>query len=385
MGADRWLAALIVLALLVWLAQQTRVPDETLEAIELPQVLGAPDSGERFERITGPQPLSFPADHASHDGYRNEWWYFTGRIDGPEGRSFGFQFTLFRFNLGPLPPVASAWSSSQLWMAHLALSDLDEQRFSTAERFARGALGLAGATAERWWLDDWQVTTQDEGWLLRASTSTFDIDLELRPDRPLVLQGLDGYSQKGPAPGQASRYYAHTRLRAEGRVRTRDWSGPVTGLAWLDREWGSGQLDEGLQGWDWFALHLDDGRDLMLYRLRHHDGTMSPFSAGALVDPSGGRIGLSSEDFSAEAVEYWRDERGIDWPIAWRLQVPGADLDLSVRAVFPDQLWRESIRYWEGAVDAQDRRSRLLIGRGYMELSGYGNAALRGQRQGSTE
>jgi predicted secreted hydrolase len=367
-------------ALVVWLELQTHEPPRRAAPIALSDVLGG-DSAE-VERVTGPVPLDFPADHGRHDAYRNEWWYFTGNLMAEDGRRFGFQYTLFRFRLANPAPTGTAWDSEHLWMAHFAVSDAANERFHSEERFARDALGLAGATSERWWLGSWQVEAQDPGWQLEAMTDAMGLRLDLVPDRSKVLQGEAGYSRKGPAPGQASRYYSYTRLRASGELRIGDWSGQVSGLAWLDREWGSGQLDDSLAGWDWFALQLDDGRDLMVYRLRRNDGTASEFSAGSLVWPDGRHEILEASDFTTEPGRRWRDREGVNWPLSWRIRIPAHDLDLTVDAVFDDQRWRASVPYWEGMVEVQDRDRRRRLGRGYMELSGYADQAssLRGQR-----
>ncbi|TVQ42074.1 MAG: carotenoid 1,2-hydratase [Wenzhouxiangella sp.] len=369
MRLDLVLFGLAVAALVAWLSWQTRTVEPEIGTIGLAEVLG--DAPEHFRRVTGPEPLSFPNDHGSHPDYRSEWWYFTGNFETGAGQRLGFQFTLFRFALNQPQSARSDWSADALWMAHLALSDGRSQRFFQSERFARGALGLAGATPSRWWLRDWVVTATEQGWQLNAEAGEFALDLDMVQTRPLVFQGDAGYSRKGPEPGNASRYYSATRLETRGRIRIDDQWLDVEGLAWLDREWGSNQLSDTLAGWDWFALHLDDGRDLMVYRLRNHEGEASPWSAGALVDSDGGSRTLRYADFSAQPLDWWRDPEGHRWPLAWRISVPGADLDLTTRPVFEDQLWRRSVRYWEGMIDVIDSATGAVIGRGYTELSGY--------------
>jgi predicted secreted hydrolase len=372
MCRDLIIIAALALALIGWLTWQARESSPEPTRISLADVLGG--SPEGFIQVTGPEPLEFPADHAAHPGHRSEWWYFTGNFETTDERRLGFQFTLFRFGIEPGPRQQSAWSADSLWMAHLALSDGATARFFQAERFARGALGLAGASQDRWWLRDWQVSATDRGWQMNAETSDFALDLTMDKDRPLVLQGDQGYSRKGPEPGNASRYYSATRLATQGRVRIDDDWHEIHGLAWLDREWGSGQLSESLQGWDWFALHLDDGQDLMIYRLRGPDGSASKYSAGVLVGVDGSAQTLTIGDFSARPQRWWRDPDGVRWPVSWHLSLVDKDLNLMVRPVFDEQVWTRSVRYWEGAVDVFDADSNKGLGRGYMELSGYADA-----------
>ena len=363
---------------LIWLGLRVHSgsPEASVQFSGTGLLATAPES---FRRVTEPVPMSFPVDHALHPGYRNEWWYFTGNLDGPNGERFGYQFTLFRFALersdaSTVESNDSEFAADAVWMAHLALSDGRAQTFYQHERFAREALGLTGATKTEWWLRDWQVTATETGWRLQAGTDRFALDLMLDPAKPIVLQGDAGYSRKGPELGNASRYYSLTRIESSGQVRIDDETINVTGQSWLDREWGSSQLGEGLDGWDWFALQLNDGRDLMLYRLRQSDGQASPFSAGVLVEADGDYRILSAEDFTLSPKRWWRDAQGIEWPLDWQLGLPTAAIELDVRAVFDDQRWNRSVQYWEGMVDVFDR-SGNAIGRGYLELSGYADAA----------
>lgn len=369
MRNDLIIIGLLVVAMLAYLAWQTQTQQSTRATIGLAEILGG--TPDHFRRVTGPEPISFPEDHASHPDFQNEWWYFTGNLATPEQRQLGFQFTLFRSGLEPGPKRDSRWVADALWMAHLALGDGRQERFFQAERFARGALGLAGASSQDWWLRDWRVTATDVGWHLQAEDQDFGLDLHLVLTRPIILQGIDGYSRKGPDIGQASLYYSATRLAVTGQVRLQDQWLPVEGLAWLDREWGTGQMPPELAGWDWFALQLDDERDLMIYRLRKPDGSASELSAGALVDADGQARILTASEFETETRRTWRDADGVSWPLEWTISVPGESLELITRPLFDDHVWRQSVRYWEGAVEILDANTNQHIGRGFMELSGY--------------
>ncbi len=160
-------------------------------------------------------------------------------------------------------------------------------------------------------------------------------------------------------------------MRADGRVNIGDRVAEVIGSAWLDREWGSSQLGEGIAGWDWFALQLDDGRDLMLYRLRTNEGAASRFSAGVLVEADGNYRVLGREDFEFTEIRRWRDRLGVAWPLAWRVSLPGKLPDFEVIPAFDAQRWYATVGYWEGAVEVRDAATQAPLGRGYLELSGY--------------
>ena len=380
MMRDIVIAGLVALIAVAWLALriEQRAPDAA--GVSGTALLNAaPDA---FKRVTGPEPLEFPADHAVHPGFRNEWWYFTGNLFDPQGRRYGFQFTLFRFAIEPGERLDSDFASEAIWMAHFAVSDVVDERFVSSERFARGALGLAGATADEWWLRDWTVTRSEHGWRFRAQVDDASLELDLVPRKPVVLQGDSGYSQKGPAQGNASRYYSLTRIAADGRLVLDGVATEVTGSAWLDREWGSSQLGEGIAGWDWFALQFDDGRDLMLYRLRTEAGAASRFSAGVLVEPDGRYRILGREDFEFEEIRRWQDRLGVDWPVAWRVRLPDEGMAFEVRPSFDAQRWYATVGYWEGAVDVIDPTDRRTLGRGYLELSGYADGGAGRERAG---
>lgn len=371
MRLDAVIIVMLVLLTGAWLVWQTLPPElPGPERLRVQNLMGGQSDG--FRRVTGPVPLSFPEDHAQHPEYQNEWWYFTGNLETPAGDRLGYQYTLFRFALSPGEALDSAWETDAIWMAHLALSDGRSQRFFQSERFARGAMGLAGANQQRWWLRDWEVSLAEPAWQLLAEAEDFALDLKLTPERPLVLQGDAGYSRKGPDRANASLYYSITRLATTGQVRIGDEVLKVEGLSWLDREWGSNQLAEGQAGWDWFAIQLSDGRDLMLARLRNDDNSDSEWSYGLLVQADGSTVYLNDQDYKATTQRWWTDAKGDRWPLDWEIDVPVADLKLRSRAVFDAQHWQQSVDYWEGMINVYDRDSGERVGRGYLELSGYG-------------
>jgi predicted secreted hydrolase len=205
---------------------------------------------------------------------------------------------------------------------------------------------------------------------LRAREATAAIDLTISPVKPLVLQGNRGLSQKGPGGGNASYYYSYTRLATEGTVVVDGDTLSVSGTSWLDREWSTSALGPDQVGWDWFALQLDDGRDLMYYQLRSRDGSPSRFSEGVLVGPDGTKTLLDRADVDLTVTDRWTVPDGSrTYPVAWRLRLPERDVDLRVRAAFPNQEMNVSVRYWEGAVVVTGSAS----GRGYVEMTGYGD------------
>jgi predicted secreted hydrolase len=343
-------------------------------------LLGGEDTAG-FEKAMVPRPFRFPEDHGPHPEFRHEWWYFTGNLRTPEGRRFGYQLTFFRFALSPPGSAAreSRWAATQVYMAHFALTDVSGNRFRFFERTGRGALGLAGASAKPFhvWIDDWSAEGGTGSVLpvrLRALEGGVSIDLLLDSGKPVVPQGDRGLSRKGPEPGNASHYYSITRLATRGNVRLDGRTFPVEGTSWLDREWGTSALGKEQAGWDWFALHLSDGSDLMFYRLRRTGGGADPYSAGTLILPDGSGKRLSPEDVRIDALDSWvSPEGGARYPSRWKLRLPSEELELEVVPLVANQELRASVRYWEGAVSVGGTaRGKTIAGEGYVELTGYG-------------
>ncbi len=360
-------ALLISLAAGATLAQQEN---------SLPSLLG--DDAEGFPKATERRTFAFPADHGPHPEFRNEWWYVTGNLDGRGGRRFGFELTFFRFALTPEAPAGtSAWRTNQVYVAHLALTDARGERFLVDERYSRGALGLAGAEADpfRVWIDDWEIAARPGAgtrWQLSAASDDFALSLDLEASKPPALNGDAGLSQKSDKPGNASYYYSMTRWATDGSVTIGDQRFVVSGLSWLDREWSSSALDDGQQGWDWFALQLDDGSELMVYKLRRTDGSMDPNSAGTFIASDGRYEHIEAADIRIEVTDTWTSPEGGSYPSGWRVEVPRLGVSLDVEPVIPDQELFTTVRYWEGAVDIAGARSgRPVAGRGYVELTGY--------------
>lgn len=343
-------------------------------------LLSGEDALDGYARITGPRDVDFPADHGAHPDYRHEWWYVTGNLYAGDGRRFGYQLTFFRFNLAPeMAQRRAALATNQVWMAHLALTDADGERFLHAERLARGGAGLAGAEPEpfRVWLEDWRLEggrgADPTPFRLQAATAEFGLSFELQADKPLVLQGERGYSRKGDDPGNASFYYSWTRLATRGEIRLDGEVLPVTGQSWMDREWGTSTLTEEQQGWDWFSIQLDDGRDIMFYHLRLADGGIEPRSKGLLVEADGSYRVLDLDAVDLQARRYWDSPQGdARYPVAWRMRIAEEDLDLRLEALLDDQELRGGFRYWEGAIDVHGEAAGSPVqGHGYAELTGY--------------
>lgn len=325
--------------------------------------------------------LSFPADHAAHPGFRIEWWYVTATLEGPDGTPYGAQWTLFRTALRPPGPDANAngegegegWHSPQIWFAHAALTSSDRHLF--AETTARGGIGQAGVRLDPFeaWINDWSMAAPATGappgadalsrLRLSARGPGFSYALTLASDDPLVLHGQAGFSLKSPR-GQASHYYSQPGYRVDGEIDLGDGLVPVTGHAWLDREWSSQPLAESQTGWDWFALRLDGGAKLMVYRLRDAGGP--DFTPATWIAPDGTATALPP---GAVRLTPGRTSRvaGHDLPTVWQVTWPEGGVDLTVTALNQAAWMGTAVSYWEGPV----RIAGSHTGTGYLEMTGY--------------
>ncbi|WP_166647258.1 lipocalin-like domain-containing protein [Prosthecobacter fusiformis] len=322
----------------------------------------------------------FPRDHGQHPEHKIEWWYFTGNLNSKEGRRFGYQLTFFRIGAVAKPEVDSSWALRDVWMAHLAVTDAAGKEYHHADRLNRAGPGLAGATEQRVWNEDWECLTKPEGkFTLSAGDHDFSIELELYSGKPAVIHGEAGISQKGATPGNASHYYSLTRMPTSGSIRLGAETFEVTGESWMDHEFGTSFLEKGTRGWDWFSAQLSDGSELMLFQLRGDASVDS--SAGTWIGPDGQVVALTAKDFKLTPGKIWKSPGGAAYPIEWRIEVPSQGLSLTSTAVLPNQEFRADttpgLGYWEGAVDYSGKAGEKTVsGQGYLEMTGYSGRAM---------
>lgn len=366
----KWLCFLL-LSLLLTGCTEPPAPAAKLSATEL---LSTVDQAG-FARATAPREFSFPRDHGGHPEYRNEWWYFTGNLQSVSGRRFGYQVTFFRFSLTPPGSVKSdsSWAGNPVWMAHVALTDADDQRHLAEERLVRSGPGLAGVEAAplKVWVENWQLDGSESAfpWRIDIQGKTFSLALELEPTVGIILQGDQGLSRKSAQPGNASYYYSYPRMRTTGRITLDDTAVQVQGDSWFDREWGTSALAADQTGWDWFSLQLSGGENLMYYQLRNSDGEPDPFSAGTLVSAIGQSERLNPDDIELTPERWWQSPTGRRYPVEWSLRIKSQNRTLRIKPVLDDQEMDLSVRYWEGAVEVFEQKH--LTGRGYLEMTGY--------------
>lgn len=378
---------------------------EPASSISMGGILGDSSSQlNQYATVTPGYQLSFPADHLSHDDFRQEWWYLTANMQTESGEQLGIQWTQFRIALAPEaaqsaisdldaansdalnPEVlnsealnldssnseASNWATSQMYMSHAALTS--SVAHQAAEKWSRGHPELANVSAKPFTakLDDWQWLSGSDGLFpatLSVATNEFSYQLSLTSHAPMQLQGDKGYSIKSADAAVASYYYSQPFIDLSGTVTRNGKQEAVTGKAWLDREWSSQFLTKAQQGWDWFSIRLDDESALMLFQLRGANKDLPAFYSARrmFADGTGRNISGDSSELIAMTALQWQQTASGRYPVSWQLSIPSEQIDVTVSALNPNSNMPLSIPYWEGPIEVSGSHN----GNGYMELTGY--------------
>lgn len=348
-----------------------------------------------WQRATSPRDWIFPRDHGAHPEYRTEWWYIVGHLFTEDGRRFGVQITFFRHGISskgrnPVTQKRSAWRTDDVHFAHFAIADEQGQNYFHAERITRPVHGRAWAHTDT-------LDVHNSGWWLRCEPSAcgqgtsddpfraeffaednrVSAHIRLQAIKPLVFQGERGLSQKSSDTGNASHYYSMTRLQATGKINIRENNFSVKGLCWMDREFSTSALGTEQRGWDWFAIQLDDNREIMLYRMRTADGGYDPLSKGLYIEPNGAASVLSATEYSVLATGSWRSKKtGGLYPSGWRIQIPSKNMTLNIDPILANQEMIlkgfGGLAYWEGACRVVGTyKEQKITGSAYVELTGY--------------
>lgn len=330
-------------------------------------------------------PLAFPRDAGVHPEFQTEWWYLTGCANVPgQEAALGFQLTFFRRRVASTQTMTSSLAAKQLLFAHAAVSDVAGKTLWSDQRIARWSGVPDGAnTSDQSWaqrsdtglvLRDWSLRRTTQGSLRAVVTAAdFSLDLTVADTQPVLLQGDQGHSRKGPDAAQFSNYYSRPQLQTQGEIRLK---GRRYGLAegsraWLDQEWSDALLHPDAVGWDWIGINLHDGGALTAFVLRRKDGS-ALWSGGSLRQ--GGKLhtfGPGDVVFTPQRL--WRSPRTqAHYPVQWQVQVPGQVF--TVRAAFEaqelDSRNSTGAVYWEGLCELLNAQQQQ-VGRGYLEMTGY--------------
>ena len=320
--------------------------------------------------------LVFPRDRGSHPDFRTEWWYITGRAMSG-GRVFGFQLTFFRSRVDATQGMSSKFAARQLLFAHAAITDVQGKKLWHDQRIARDGFGVAFASEQDMnvKLRDWSLQAQGRRYSAELPAADFGLNLQFDETQPLVLQGRQGLSRKGPEEKQASYYYSAPQLAVRGSLQIKGQSHEVSGKAWLDHEWSEEVLHPRAIGWDWIGMNLDDGSALTAFRLRDKDGN-ALWDGGSFRSGKGGLYTFSRGEVIFKPVRRWKSPLSqASYPVEWIVRT-AADF-YTVKALIDNQELdsRNSTGaiYWEGLSELIDSNGKR-VGSGYLEMTGYAQA-----------
>lgn len=330
--------------------------------------------------------LQFPRDFGAHPDMRTEWWYVTGHAKSAASRDFGFQVTFFRSRVPATQNMQSAFAAKQLIFAHCAVTDVQGKKLHHDQRMARVGFGIADAAQA-----DTDLKLRD--WTLKRNApigtgagaaaqyqthihaADFGFDLTFTETQPLLLQGKNGLSRKGPDEKQASYYYSKPHLQTQGRITLQGAAFDVRGTAWLDHECSDELLHPEAVGWDWLGINLLDGSALTAFQMRRKDGSALWTGGSFRSTPASGlqTYIASPGEVAFQAVRGWTSPvTKAKYPVQWLVRTP-ADY-YTVKAVIDNQeldsRHTTGAIYWEGLCEVLDSNDKH-VGRGYLEMTGY--------------
>ena len=303
-------------------------------------------------------PLTLPADESPH-AYLVEWWYFNAHFTSEEQERYALHDVVFRIR-EPTSGVAGH-------VRHIGLSSatgyVHDELFAVAAPVAT-APGDLELVVE----DTLMAGVGGESYTLRAEAGGYAYDLTLRATTdPLLHQGgLVDFDYAG-----VTYYYTRPRLALSGTLTLPGGSTTsVTGMAWLDKQWGDFQPVA--VEWDWASIQLDDGTDLMLSSLYERRGPLIERYATLRKAGEPART-LHADEFSFTPGEpVWRSPvTETAYRTHWNVEVPEEGLSLLLRPLEEESEYRSEtigVTYWEAGVDVLDP-SGEVVGQGFVELN----------------
>ncbi len=294
--------------------------------------------------------VRFPRDEGAHPGFLTEWWYGHFTLADRNGREYGAMVAYF--NVG---------------LKILMVYDLEAEQFhhfisASALHGAKGKLDLH-------WHRDHLVRTDPESfsYSLKSYGRDFGIDLSLESEKPPLPGCGDGVIKWS---GGEAYYYSFTRMKAKGRINLSGEEIQVGGIGWMDHQWMT-YLGKG--GWDWFAVQLDNGKELVFWHIVNPDESVK---SKDLTIMFADHSVYHTQDFTLEKMESWvSPQTGRKYGILWRVREARHGLELVVKAMHARQEIRlfESMSvpvfpFWEGrTVVSGVLDGEAVCGKGYTE------------------
>ncbi len=319
-----------------------------------------------FDSVKSQDPVVLPEDFKEHPKFQHEWWHFFANVQDENHEHFGIQWSFFR--IANDEREAEGWQSSQVYLSHAVITS--NNKSYKKQRVARGGIGQAGVQEAPFsiWIDNWSWRSKGNTpfpSLLSLETDEFKVNLQSTVIGPYVLNGDLGYQVKHDLLSVASFSVSVPFIRTQGELELGGKIYRVKGNAWFDKEWGTGLLGEGQQGWDQFSLRLSDGRTLMANHYRH--AQQDSYMFGTIADKSGGVIALTGEEIEMIPIDISKLSNGRKLPLHWQINIPKHNISLTTRVMKTEQWLPFAIPYWEGPIIATGSHEAI----GLMQLTGY--------------
>lgn len=352
---------------LLFLLVSCGFPGVVASSVQLPQVSQQAPTQAKLP------PVRFPQDEAAHNDL-TEWWYYTGHLNAtePNGQQhhYGFELVIFQALRSDLPPV---------YAAHFAMSDITRGQFQYAQQRATEPHAVISNGTLTSGIDEnvgnWSIIGLNGHDHLVAAMPNYAIDLQLTGLTPPVLHNGNGLISFGLAG--FSYYYSRPRMTVSGTIVDHNQPLTVTGLAWMDHQWGNFLTVAG-GGWDWFSVQLKNNTEMMLYFIRDASGkTISTYIE--YIDENAQEHLIPASELHATVLNHWTSPvTHVTYPSGWQLTLRDSliQASLTLQPQLKDQelvvYQSTGNTYWEGAVTIQGQvNGSSMQGQGYVELTGY--------------
>ena len=320
-------------------------------------------------------PIRFPQDEAAHRDL-TEWWYYTGHFSAimPGGAThhYGFELVFFQALRSTFPPV---------YAAHFAISDItggvfhfDQRRQTEPDAALPNGTSSTGINVA---INDWSIKGVNGLDHLAASMPGYTLRVDVQGLKPASLHNGNGIINFGI--GGFSYYYSRTRMALTGTLVDHGQSLNITGVAWMDHQWGN-FISLGGGGWDWFSMQLSNNTELMIYLLRDAVGNITSTYIGSILSNGQEQL-LPASALHVTVLDHWKSPiTGANYPSGWQLNINAPQLRASL-TLQPELKNQELVvyqstgnSYWEGAVSISgSSQGSKVSGEGYVELTGYAN------------
>ncbi|TVO39098.1 lipocalin-like domain-containing protein [Vibrio algivorus] len=310
--------------------------------------------------------IKYGKDFAEHGGFHNEVWHYRANLKGDDGLDYGVQWTVYRVANGDHQGVG--WENAQIYTAQVVVST--SKHSWSQQRIARGGIGQAGVMMYpfRLWIDDWSWVSNNNFAIasqLNVKTDDFQVTLQNAAYGPFVLNGDKGYEKTHDLMSTASYSFSAPFIKAKGSLILNGKAVKVSGIAWLDKEWGNHLVANRSLRWDTFNLHLSDGRVLSL--TQYHNPQNIRYISGSLSSKNGSTIKIKDSEVRIYPIEKQQLLNGRLLPLRWVIELPNYQISLITQSL-NKELWLPFwIPSWEGPIEVTGSHK----GVGFMQLTGY--------------